>query len=186
MFNIIKSYYYKYSIYVILLLLVIITCLLKCRPIVKEVTKEVREPLTTVVLPMPKKKAMSNKSTLPIKSILKQNTTDVVITDTTSVDSVLEYTGEHKVTVNNKPAFIPYSITSTGKVVDFKLGINYTSITKVREPSLKAYVIGNYNLKSDVSVGIGLASPKYLATYTYNPIIKEHNVGVGVKLFTIY
>lgn len=177
--NNLLNLYNKYSIFIILILGLFIVFLLKCKSEYTVKDKIINEPLTSVVLPVPKKKAAKIKSLPPNKNTVKIDSA-IIITD-----SILEYSGTHPITVNDKPGSIPYTIKSTGTVTDFKLGLNYSKQVIIRDTRLKTYIYGTYDTNKTFGMGLGITTPKYLATYNYNITTKQHNIGIGVTLFSI-
>lgn len=166
-------------------MLVIIMFLLKCQPDVVEIPVDRKADLEVVKLPTPKKIVVSSKKKKPLMDTKKEITLDSTEMVVTKVnDTTLVYDGAHTITIDKIDHKIPYSITSKGEVTDFRLGLDYSFVNRIAQPRVTLYGITETDF-NNVSIGGALIIKKTLVKYTYNPVLKEHNVGIGIRLFQI-
>ena len=150
----------------------------------KDVIEKQRVPIESVtMLPTPKKKVISVKrQRQPTTYTHSVDTLTSIKKDTIEDIAVNVYEGKHTINVNKLPAIIPYEVTTTGELVDLKLGLDYSSLIRYREPKLSIYALAGIDINLQPNIGGSIVTRKYQFNYTYQPINKVHNVTLGIRL----
>jgi len=181
-----KTWYDKNHNLVLICTIILFIMYIRCskEDTTKDVVEQERVPIESVTyLPIPKKKVVSIKRQ-------KQPTTYTHTTDTlTSIKkdtveniAVNVYEGKHTINVNKLPAIIPYEVTTTGELIDLKLGLDYSSLIRYRESRLSVYALAGIGTDLQPNIGGSIVMRKYQINYTYQPINKVHNVTLGIRL----
>lgn len=183
-----KLWYDKNHTLVLLGVILLFIMYLKCGNDTTDVVIKERVPIESVTqLPIPKKKVVSIKrQKQPTNITHNSDTLFSVKKDTIENLQVNVYEGKHTINVNKLPAIIPYEVTTTGELIDLKLGLDYSSIIKYKEPKLSVYGLGGLNSELQPNIGGSIVTKKYQLNYTYQPINKVHNVTLGIRLLKLF
>jgi len=172
---------------IILILILLVVYLVRCKDNTETIIEHVQVPVKSIeYLPMPEKKIVSVKRQKLSKSV--SIGVDTVYKTKDTVENVLAsvYKGTQPIIINKLPANIPYEVTTTGELLDLKLGLDYSKFQVFKQPKISVYSLAGVNNFLEPHIGGSIVLPKYQVNYTYQPIQKTHQVTVGLKLFSIY